>query len=200
MKKVFFLLVIGLIYTVNIVVAQNHHLKFMVLPFNIYIESAYYTTLSYEYQISPHHSLGIKARSSFHFPSFLEKYRFAQDADIYYHYNFLSIKKVKPFIGVEIAYVHLRNGGEDDSYYSDNYSVGPKLGFKINIGTSKRWFFETSVGANISKRNYYKQTVDYDQNIGEPPLPKDKILFLPRLSLLVGIKLGSQSGFDKIGK
>ncbi len=145
-----------------------------------------YASLSYEYKISEQHSIGCQLYSNL--MQGWDATRFSYNTNLFYRYYFNGKKKLKPFLVVEPGYYHLYCGDEGETFWSHNYTLGTLYGIRHNFNASGKWFMDISLGAAVVQRQYYKQSVEYSYDEGEPPLPNNQMLVLPRMIFEFGFK------------
>lgn len=160
----------------------------MVVPMYAIISAGYYASLSYEYEITERHTIGCQIHSNYASIGMWEFFRHSYNMNLSYRYYFLRKEKFKSFVILEPGYYKLRNGGMEDVFWSNNYTVGTLVGIRINFGSSKKWFYDFSIGGAVVKRDTYKQVVDYPSGSVEPALPKDQTHILPRMIVEVGFR------------
>lgn len=187
-KNIIALLLLFFVFQSYECISQKNRVRFMVIPIYTTVVNFGYASFSYEYEITEHHTIGYQIHSNFAQVADWAATRFSYNMNIYYRYYFNSKKKLKTFLVVEPGYYHLYISDEEQAFWSNNYTLGALYGIRYNFNSSGKWFMDISLGAAVVQRQYYKQSVEYSYEEGEPPLPKNKTLVLPRMNIEVGFR------------
>lgn len=150
-------------------------------------------SLSYEYSLSPKHSIGLQGTVSAFW--LFEQYEVFRRATAYYRFFIKkqNVKKSNLFLHTEFGYYDKIDHKTASSHItSDNISAGLLIGLRRFYGLSSSWFFDLALGANYAYSMPKTASFDSEHSDMEgyipPEFPEDNHVFLPRLIIEIGYR------------
>ncbi len=169
--------------------SQKNNVKFMALSLLV----VNYASISYEYEINNYNSVGTQIRGNlFYFPfSYIPPYYINYGFSINYRHYFRPDSTYTYFTQIETGYFYLNSVNGKSQYKSNNFILGPIVGFKKKFKKSKQWFLEASIGLVYINRKYTEYKYITEMPTESDPLdmtPYNENILRPRLNFEIGYR------------